>query len=96
MSVLVWIALAVVLIGGYAWYATIVARRNRVDEAMSGIDVQLKQRHDLIPNVLAIARRYMEHERGLLDDIVALRTGAQQRQGERDPAKMDERFQTEA
>jgi LemA protein len=65
-----------VLIGLYAWYASIVTRRNRVSEALASIDVQLTQRHDLIPNVLQIAKRFMEHERGLMDDITALRAKA--------------------
>jgi LemA protein len=73
-----------------------VKRRNRVAEALSGIDVQLRQRHDLIPNVLAIARRFMEHERGLLEGITALRNGVQGQAGERDLARIGERFQAEA
>ena len=90
---LVIVALVVVL---YAWYATIVKRRNRVAEALGGIDVQLQQRHDLIPNVLVIARRFMEHERALLSEITELRTRAHQQIGERDFAKIGEKFETEA
>ncbi|MEM7653771.1 MAG: LemA family protein [Pseudomonadota bacterium] len=69
------IAVALVA-GGYIWYAVIISRRNRVDEALAGIDVQLTKRHDLIPNVLAVARKFMEHEKGLLSDITELRTRA--------------------
>ena len=43
---------------------------------MSGIDVQLKKRYDLIPNILTIAQKYMEHERGLFDEITRLRAAA--------------------
>lgn len=68
----------------YAWYVAVVSARNSVSEALGGIDAQLQQRHDLIPNVLAIARRFMEHERGLLDEITSLRAKAQPQIGLRD------------
>jgi LemA protein len=91
-----WIVVGVVLAGLYFWYATIVTRRNRVGEALAGIDVQLQQRHDLIPNVLRIARRFMEHERTLIEEITKLRARAFQQVGERDFAKMAEKFDAEA
>lgn len=43
---------------------------------MGGVDVQLKKRYDLIPNILTIANKFMEHERGLIEDITNLRTQA--------------------
>lgn len=46
-----------------------VRERNLIDEAWSGIDVQLKRRHDLIPNLVEAVRGYMQHERGLLDEV---------------------------
>jgi LemA protein len=76
MSITVWVAAILAAVVLYPWYATIVKRRNRVAEALAGIDAQLTQRHDLIPNLLAIARKYMEHERGLLDEIASLRSKA--------------------
>ena len=66
----------VLLIGGYLWYASIVQRRNKAFEALSGIDVQLKQRSDLIPNILTIAKKFMEHEKELLTEVTALRAKA--------------------
>ncbi len=57
----------------YFWYASIVTRNNKVLEALSGIDVQLKKRTDLIPNVLEIARRFMEHEKNIFEEITRLR-----------------------
>jgi len=96
MSIAVWLILGAIVIILYGWYATIVKRRNRVSEALAGIDVQLQQRHDLIPNVLVIARRFMEHERALLTEITDLRTKAHQQIGERDFAKVGEKFETEA
>lgn len=89
------IAIVVILAAAYVWYAMIVTRRNRVSEALAGIDVQLQQRHDLIPNVLTIARRFMEHERTLLEEITELRNKAQAQVGSRDFAAAEQRFETE-
>jgi LemA protein len=60
----------------YLWYATIVTRRNKVEEALSSVDVHLNQRHDLIPNIVSLAARYMEHERALLTEVTRLREEA--------------------
>ena len=83
---MIWVLgiLLVLIVGVYIWYAMIVTRRNRVSEALAGIDVQLQQRHELIPNVLKIARRFMEHERSLLEEITALRNSASAQVGSRD------------
>ena len=96
MDIIWWAVIGLVVVGCYFWYATIVKRKTRVFEALAGIDVQLQQRHDLIPNVLTIARRFMDHERGLLAEITELRTKAHQQVGERDFAKVAEKFETEA
>jgi LemA protein len=95
MNLVLWIVIGVVLAGLYLLYASIVTKRNRVSEALASIDVQLTQRHDLIPNVLAIAKRFMEHERGLMDDVTALRTKASASVGVQDPAKIAEKFEAE-
>jgi LemA protein len=62
----------------YLWYASIVARRNKVQEALSSVDVHLNQRHDLIPNIVSLAGKFMEHERALLTDVTRLREEARQ------------------
>lgn len=91
------VLIAVVVLGGlYAWYATIVARKNRVAEALAGIDVQLTQRHELIPNVLAIAKRFMAHETDLLEDIARLRATGASKIGATEPGAVAEKFQAEA
>lgn len=90
-----WIIVIGLLAGLYFWYATIVTRRNRVSEALAGIDVQLNQRHDLIPNLLAIAKRFMAHEKTLLEEITALRARASEQANQRDLAAVSERFATE-
>ena len=60
----------------YPMYVRLIQLKNKTKEAMSGIDVQLKKRYDLIPNILTIAQKYMEHERGLFDEITRLRSAA--------------------
>ena len=66
----------VVLVIIYGIYYSLIQKKNKVKEAFSSIDVQLKKRYDLIPNVLFIANKFMEHERGLLEDITKLRAQA--------------------
>lgn len=76
--VVFFLVIAVVLISivGYCLYLSLITKKNKVKEAFSSIDVQLKKRYDLIPNVLFIANKYMEHERGLLEEITKLRAQA--------------------
>lgn len=57
----------------YFLHVRVIKLRNRTLEALSGIDVQIKKRANLIPNVLTIAKKFMEHERSLLEDITAAR-----------------------
>lgn len=68
--------LAGVVLLVYIFYVSLIKKKNKAKEAFSGIDVQLKKRYDLIPNVLFIANKFMEHERGLLEDITRLRAQA--------------------
>lgn len=60
----------------YSVYTALIQKKNKVNEALSSIDVQLKKRYDLIPNVLFLANKFMEHERSLIEDITKLRTEA--------------------
>jgi len=76
-TVLVLIVVAIVLlVFFYGIYVSLIQKKNKAKEAFSSIDVQLKKRYDLIPNVLFIANKYMEHERGLLEEITKLRAQA--------------------
>lgn len=70
------IVVLIILVLLYIVYATLIMKKNKVREALASIDVQLKKRYDLIPNILFIANKFMEHERALLDDITKLRTEA--------------------
>jgi LemA protein len=57
-------------------YNSLIGLRNQVDNAWSQIDVQLKRRHDLIPNLVETARGYMKHERGTFEAITNARAQA--------------------
>lgn len=55
-------------------YNGLVRGRNATDDAWSGVNVQLKRRHDLIPNLVAIVRQYAAHERSLFDEVSEARS----------------------
>lgn len=57
-------------------YNLAVRMRNKAEEAFSGIDVQLKQRHDLVPNLVATVGAYAQHERATLEHVTEARTAA--------------------
>ena len=57
-------------------YNSLVRLRNQVDNAWSQIDVQLKRRHDLIPNLVETAKGYMKHERETFEQITKARSQA--------------------
>lgn len=57
-------------------YNKLVMRRNQVSSVEASVDVQLKRRYDLLPNLVATAKEYMSHERSLLERIVTLRESA--------------------
>ena len=67
-----------VVVFGIVLYNNLVRRRNAVDQAFSTIEVQLTQRYDLIPKLVETVKQYMGHERGLLEEIVRLRSQAMQ------------------
>jgi LemA protein len=79
MNVALIILLILVAIAGIAalWvtgiYNTLVALRNRFKNAFSQIDVQLKRRYDLIPNLVETAKGYLAHEHGTLEDVIKAR-----------------------
>ena len=70
------VVLLCLLFLSYTFYVSLIQKKNKAKEAFSGIDIQLKKRYDLIPNVLQIAKKFMEHERGLLEEIARLRSQA--------------------
>jgi LemA protein len=69
-------AVVVVLVVVFAMYNSLVGKRNQVDNAFASIDTLLKKRYDLIPNLVAAVKQYMQHEAGTLTEITALRAKA--------------------
>lgn len=72
-GLLIVIVLLVVLVIGI--YNSLVTRRNRVQEAQSDIDVQLKRRYELIPNLVNTVKGYATHERELFEKVAEARAG---------------------
>jgi LemA protein len=72
------ISIVVVVFAGYgvAVYNGLVTARNGFRNAFAQIDVQLTRRHDLIPNLVEVAKGYMKHERETLEAVIAARSGA--------------------
>ena len=87
-----WILLRLVAVGILylvVAYNGLVRLRNQVENAWSQIDVQLKRRHDLIPNLLETAKGYMKHEQETLTKITEARASAMGAGGVRDTAKAE-------
>ena len=84
MSTTGWIVLGVIVVI-VLWvimiYNGLVSMRQRVSQAFADIDVQLRQRHDLIPNLVETVKGYAAHERGTLEDVIKARNVAVAAQG---------------
>ncbi len=79
-----WIVLGVIAVIAfivYTAYNRLVALSQRVNQAFADIDVQLKLRHDLIPNLVETVKGYASHERGTLEDVIKARNAALSAQG---------------
>ena len=78
------ILIAIVVLVGVLFvgaYNRLVALRQRVNESFADIDVQLKQRQDLVPNLVETVKGYAAHERGTLEEVVKARNAAVAAQG---------------
>ena len=80
-TVIVLAVIVVAVIWAIGVYNGLVSMRQRVNQAFADIDVQLRQRHDLIPNLVETVKGYAAHERGTLDDVVKARNAAITAQG---------------
>jgi LemA protein len=79
MPTVVWILLGLVVvlaIWGVTAYNGLIALRNKVEEGWRQIDVELKRRHDLIPNLVETVKGYATHERGTLEEVMQARSAA--------------------
>ena len=75
-AILVFVLLGVVVLWAILAYNRLITLRNRTKEAFSDIDVQLKRRYDLIPNLVNAVKGYAAHERGVFERVTEARTRA--------------------
>jgi LemA protein len=86
------IVIALLLLAGLIYVFVrnnMVSLRNQVDEAWSGIDVQLKRRHDLVPNLVESVKGYATHERETFEKVTQARAAAMQAQGPAEASKAE-------
>ena len=87
-----WILLLVVVVV-VAWfimtYNGLISLKNRTDESWSDIDVQLKRRYDLIPNLVSTVKGYASHESGTLEKVIQARNKAMKAKGAHDKAEAE-------
>lgn len=76
MTIILFIAIAGIVIWFVITYNLFIRDKNLIKEAWSGIDVQLKRRHNLIPNLVASVQGYSQHEKSLFEDITRKRSEA--------------------
>lgn len=79
MATITWVVLAVIVVAIAAvigMYNSLIRLKNRVDEAWSDIDVQLKRRYDLIPNLVETVKGYASHEKETLERVINARNAA--------------------
>jgi LemA protein len=80
-TVIVLAVIVILIIWAIDIYNSLISMRQRANQAYADIDVQLRQRHDLIPNLVETVKGYAAHERGTLDEVVKARNAAMTAQG---------------
>ena len=75
-SIVTWVVIVGLILFVVSIYNRLVSLRNRYKNAFSQIDVQLKRRYDLIPNLVETAKGYLKHERETLEAVISARSGA--------------------
>ncbi len=75
-TIVTWVVLVTLALWMLAAYNRLVRNRNEIANAFAQIDVQLKRRYDLIPNLVDVARKYVQHERDTLEAVIAARNTA--------------------
>ncbi|RJQ32547.1 MAG: LemA family protein [Actinobacteria bacterium] len=81
--------IVVAVVAAVAIYNRLVVLRNRTNNAWSQVDVQLKRRHDLIPNLVETVKGYAAHEKGVFEKVTEARAGAVQAGNVADKAKAE-------
>ena len=80
-AIVVLVVIVVIVLWAISVYNGLVSMRQRVNQAYADIDVQVRQRHDLVPNLVETVKGYAAHERGTLDEVVKARNAAVTAQG---------------
>jgi len=76
LAIVIVVIILLVIVYLVAAYNGLIRRRNQIENAWSQIDVQLKRRHDLIPNLVETVKGYAEHEKSTLDAVIQARNAA--------------------
>ncbi len=80
-SIIILAVIVVAILWAITVYNGLISMRQRVNQAFADVDVQLKQRHDLVPNLVETVKGYAAHERGTLEEVVKARNAAVSAQG---------------
>jgi LemA protein len=91
-AIVVAVVVVLLLVGAILMYNRLVRARNTVDDAWGQIDVQLKRRYDLIPNLVETVRGYAAHERATFDSVTAARSAAMAAQGPEQQAQAEQQL----
>ena len=91
---MIWVIVLVVLVlivalAAVVIYNRLVRLRNRAENSWAQVDVQLRRRYDLIPNIVEAVKGYAAHERGTFDEVTQARTAAQQAKGVAEQAEAE-------
>jgi LemA protein len=80
-AIVILVVIVLVVLWAIGAYNGLVTMRQRVNEAFADVDVQLRQRHDLVPNLVETVKGYAAHERGTLEEVIKARNTAVAAQG---------------
>src|SRR3954452_4994925 len=92
MTIVIIVVVVLILLAIFYYIAkrnSIIASRNRVDESWSGIDVQLKRRHDLVPNLVETVKGYATHESEVFEKATKARAEAMSARGVNETAQAE-------
>ena len=92
ITIIIIVVVVVLIIAVIGIYNNLVKLRNNRENAFADIDVQLKQRYDLVPQLVATVKGYAEHEKGLLESITAARSAAMSATSIDDKIKADQQM----
>jgi LemA protein len=88
-AIVIVVLVVLLLVVVVAMYNRLVRLRNRTENSWAQVDVQLRRRYDLIPNLVEAVKGYAAHERSTFDEVTQARTAAQQAQGVEEQAKAE-------